>query len=411
MSESEPDPLTFEFGPTDDGALSADARGVLAAFVPPAENEQPVVAFAADPRNRLAGSLDELAPDIVQWLRRAVGPRVEEAIWTRIDNYGRFNRALINWQAEPLTVLFPRFDDGVSVDAFFKTAGATGEAAVELLSAVLEAPRPTEALPTEAEFLDAIEAHTNLPAPGVIFQKLEVAAQDGDAKQIAAVVQPDPVISASLVNAANAARFAGTGKTGSVPQAVVRLGTSFVRRVVFVAEMMARYQKGACRAFDYRGFWMNAIANGACSRALLEEFDLPERYGDDMFMAGLISGIGWLATAETYPDLMARYLERCHVDGKEADPITKARAYNEIFPCPLKLVSERYLERFEFPDRIRQAIVGRDEEFRDWYDCLARGVRVANSLSPFICNMVPTTIPAPPACREEWERWRTMAQA
>jgi hypothetical protein len=106
--------------------------------------------------------------------------------------------------------------------------------------------------------------------------------------------------------------------------------------------------------------------------------------------------------AETFPALMERYLERC----QEADPITKARAQREIFPCEIPKVSERYLQRFEFPEVVHAAVAGRTDVDRQWYDVLARAIRVAQGMQPFNCLAIPTTIPVPDACREEWQRWQ-----
>lgn len=44
-------------------------------------------------------------------------------------------------------------------------------------------------------------------------QLVEAAAAEGDARQMASVIQTDPVIAASLINSANAARFANAGKS------------------------------------------------------------------------------------------------------------------------------------------------------------------------------------------------------
>jgi HD-like signal output (HDOD) protein len=211
------------------------------------------------------------------------------------------------------------------------------------------------------------------------------------------------VLSLSLINSANAARFAASGKTASVPQAVIRLGTGFVRRVVFVAEMMGRYQRGACPTFDYGHFWMNSIASGAAMKALMPNYDIAEKFADDAFTTGLVAGIGWLAIAETFPGLMTAYVERC----RGADPVTKARAQREIFPCAIRQVSERYLERYSFPRHVQHAVGGKTDEGRSWYDCLAQAMRVAQALEPFECIAVPTTIPVPDACRVEWERWKS----
>ncbi len=396
------EPRTFEIAVSADGTAAA-GFGVLAAFVPATAGQSAVIAMGCDPRHDPGRTIQELAPAVVDYLSSELGKGVDAAIWVVIDNYGRFNEALpTKVGAGQTAVEFERFSSGVSIDAFYKDVGAPGEAAIELLSAVIEGPSRDATTPSMAEFLDAVEAHGSLPAPGVIFQKVSVAAEEGDARLVANAIQPDPVISASMINYANAARFAAGGKTASVPQAVNRLGTQFVKRVVFVAEMMARYQKGHCKAFDYRGFWLSALATGAAMRALLPEYDLPEQRADEAFTTGLVAGIGWLAVAETFPALMERYLERC----QNADPITKARAQREIFPCEIPKVSERYLQRFEFPEVVYAAVAGRTDADRQWYDVLARAIRVAQGMQPFICLAIPTTIPVPEACREEWQRWQ-----
>ncbi|MDP1526868.1 MAG: HDOD domain-containing protein [Rhodocyclaceae bacterium] len=398
------EPRTFEIAVEADGTATA-GFGVLAAFVPASAGQSAVIAMGCDPRHDPGRTIQELAPAVIGYLLAELGDAADIATWTIIDNYGRFSEAIpkkVGAGGTAAVVEFERFGSGISIDAFYKDVGAPAEAAIELLSAVIEGPSRDATTPTMAEFLDAVEAHGSLPAPGVIYQKVSVAAEDGDARHVAEAIQPDPVISASMINYANAARFASGGKTASVPQAVNRLGTTFVKRVVFVAEMMARYQKGHCKAFDYRGFWLNALATGAAMRALLPEYDLPERRADEAFTTGLVAGIGWLAVAETFPALMARYLERC----QEADPITKARAQREIFPCEISKVSERYLQRFEFPEVVHAAVAGRTDVDRQWYDVLARAIRVAQGMQPFTCLAIPTTIPVPEACREEWQRWQ-----
>lgn len=403
------EPRTFEIEVRPDGT-AAPGHGVLAAFVPATDALPSVVAMGCDPRHDPGQPIDRLAPAAIAWLRRQLGSVAVDTRWAVIDNYGRFNEAMPDWEkvgagataetAPP--VVFERFAGGISIDAFYQDVGAAGEAAIELLSAVIERPSQSPDTPSIREFLDAVEAHGSLPAPGMIFRKVAAAAEEGDARAMAQAIQPDPVISASLINAANAARFITAGKTASVPQAVTRLGTSFVSRVVFVAEMMARYQQGACPNFDYRGYWMNAIATGAAMRALIEEYEIPARMADDAFTTGLVAGIGWLAVAETFPALMTRYLERC----KDADPVTKARAQREVFPCEIYRVSERYLQRFEFPEIIHAAVAGRTDVDRKWYDVLARAIRVAQGLSAFNCLAIPTTIPVPKICHEEWRHWQ-----
>ena len=396
------EPRTFELSVDGDGNAGA-GHGLLAAYVPASDHSPPVSLLACDPRHEPGKSINELAPAMMAYLQARIDEDSPHWRWTIIDSIGRFTAAVPTWRpgANP-DVDFASFPGGLTIDAFFSETGAGGEAAMELLSAMVETPSLSDQTPSERAFLEAVEVHGNLPAPGVIFQKVDAAVAEGDARLIASAIQPDPALSLSLISSANAARFAAAGKTASVPQAVIRLGTGFVRRVVFVAEMMGRYQRGACPTFDYRQFWMNSIASGASMKGLMPNYGIPEKFADDAFTVGLVAGIGWLAIAETFPGLMAAYVARC----RGADPITKSRAQREIFPCAIRLVSERYLERYSFPKTVLQAIAGASGEDRRWYDCLAQAMRVAQSLAPFDCIAVPTTIPVPDACREEWERWK-----
>lgn len=392
--------------------LSADAtvapgEGFVAAFVPAADHYPPVVAVGGDPRHDTGLAIQDAAPPLLGYLFNLL-ERQPGIRWAVLDNWGRFFEALPKWPGIPgeglPAVELKRFPASLGVDGFLKELGGAAEAALEMLSAVVEATPPVAVTPPMREFLEAIEAHGNLPAPGALFQKMEAAAIKGDVKAAAAAIQADPVISATLINYGNAATFASARKTASVPEAVQRLGMAFVRRVVFVAEMMARYRKGACPAFDYQAYWRNAVATGAAMRGLMGRFGISERQADEAFTAGLVSGIGWLALAETYPLLVGQYLERVG----EADPITKARVQMEIFPCPIRRVSEMFLGRYAFPEAVKAAVAGSGVEHRAWYDCLAAAVRVAQALAPFACLAVPATAQVPESCAEEWRRWQAL---
>ena len=387
----------------DSDGNASEGCGILAAYVPASDHSPAVSLLACDPQHEPGKSINELAPAVMAYMRARIDDDSPLWRWTIIDSIGRFTHAVPNWRTGANPDLdFESFPRGLTIDAFFSDTGAGGETAMELLSAMVETPSLSDQTPSEREFLEAVEVHGNLPAPGSIFQKVDAAVADGDARLIASAIQPDPALSLSLISSANAARFAAAGKTASVPQAVMRLGTGFVRRVVFVAEMMGRYQHGACPTFDYRQFWMNSIASGASMKALMPSYEIHENFADDAFTIGLVAGIGWLAIAETFPGLMTAYVARC----RGADPIGKSRAQREIFPCAIRSVSERYLERYSFPKTVLQAIAGNTGGDRRWYDCLAQAMRVAQPLAPFECIAVPTTIPVPDACREEWDRWK-----
>jgi HD-like signal output (HDOD) protein len=394
-------PVTFELTVGLDGNARS-GQGVLAAYVPASDFGVPVCLLSTDPRHEPETGIEEITPPLLAHIRDSIDDSEPLWCWCIIDSRGCFREALPKWQPHGFpTVSFQSFAGGFNIDAFLGVTGPAGEAAMELLSKMLDIPATDSDSPSEREFLEKVEVHGNLPAPGNIFRKVDAAVAKGDVRLVAAAIQPDPVLSLSLINSANAARFANAGRTASVPESVMRLGTSFVRRIVFVAEMMGRYQSGACSTFDYRKFWLNSLASAAAMRALMPDYGIPDQFADDAFTTGLVGGIGWLAVAETFPSLMKAYVARC----KDADPITKARAQRELFPCPVRKVSERYLERYAFPALVLQAVAGDVSGGRAWYDCLAQAVRVAQALEPFECIATPTNIPVPDACRTEWESW------
>lgn len=400
-------PAVFELAVGPQGGAATTGHGILAAFVPANAGFPPLVVAGCDPRHDPGQPIESLAGTAFAHINRALR-QPADLRWVVVDKWGRFFEAIPHWAADPgmaPLLEFKRFPGGAGVDAFIREMGVVGETALEMLSTVVDGSAP-EAVPASArQFLEAIELHGNLPAPGALFQAVSTAAVAGDVNAAAKALQTDPMISASLLNYANAAAYAGAGRTASVMEAVQRLGMNQVRRVVFVAEMMARYRKGTCPEFDYRAYWHNAVATGAAMRGLMERFEIPARLADEGFTAGLLSGIGWLAIAETFPRLMAEYLRQA----RGQQPTAKAHLQKEVFPAPVAEVTGTYLARFDFPDTINAAITGAQTGDRwAWFDCLASATRVAQSLAPLECLAIPTGIPVPEPCREEWRRWQPM---
>jgi HD-like signal output (HDOD) protein len=398
-------PAVFELAITESG-IAEPGRGILAAFIPASEDFPSLVVAGCDPRYDPGKPIESLAGPAFAWIDAALG-KPAGLRWVIVDNYGRFFEAssqATNGGLMPL-LQFKRFPGGVGVDAFTKELGVVGEAALELLSKVVEGSFVETTPETARQFLEAVELHGNLPAPGALFQTVSAASVAGDINVAAKAIQTDPVIAATLINYANAAAYASAGRTASVADALQRLGLNQARRIVFVAEMMARYQRGACAGFDYRAYWHNAVATGAAMRCLMDTFGIATRLADDAFTAGLLSGVGWLAVAETFPSLMADYCRR--VRGQE--PTDKTRLQRELFPAPLAEVTATYLARFDFPDTVKAAIRRTPtQEGWAWFDCLASAVRVAQALSPFEALAIPTNLAVPDNCREEWSRWRAL---
>lgn len=171
-------------------------------------------------------------------------------------------------------------------------------------------------------FLDPIEAADDLPALSGVLAELirSLDSVDSTVPEIAAIIRQDPVITAQVLRAANAAAYAGYGPVASVHQALLRLGIVRVRRIAILASLYA--------AVPFRGrhikldmFWRHAIGVAHLSETLAEQLGL-EEVTETAFLAGLLHDIALLALQSHFAaDFVAarHHAERERVSLPEAE--------------------------------------------------------------------------------------------
>jgi HD-like signal output (HDOD) protein len=135
----------------------------------------------------------------------------------------------------------------------------------------------------------------DLPSMPEVALKISRAVQseDSDFRQIAAIVQADPVISARIVQVANSAMYAGVSRVESVQNAITRIGLQTTRAIVMTVVLKNLFSpESPVIRKRMRTYYEHSIRVGAISHALaarLQDFD-PEQ----AFLAGLIHDIGVL---------------------------------------------------------------------------------------------------------------------
>jgi hypothetical protein len=185
-------PVTFELTVGLDGNARS-GQGVLAAYVPASDFGVPVCLLSNDPRHEPETGIEEITPPLLAHIRDSIDDSEPLWCWCIIDSRGCFREALPKWQPHGFpTVSFQSFAGGFNIDAFLGVTGPAGEAAMELLSKMLDIPATDSDSPSEREFLEKVEVHGNLPAPGNIFRKVDAAVAKGDVRLVAAAIQPDP---------------------------------------------------------------------------------------------------------------------------------------------------------------------------------------------------------------------------
>lgn len=160
-----------------------------------------------------------------------------------------------------------------------------------------------------------IMASGELPTPRGVALDLMRVTRDPDVglADVARLVKMDPALTAFVIRAANAARFAGKRKVADVPQAVTRLGINMVRVYAIAVSMMHSYRQGQCAGFDYDGFWARSLFAGIVMSELAERGG--GLHGEEAFALGLLCQIGQLTFATAIPDDYGLLLQRARERG------------------------------------------------------------------------------------------------
>lgn len=150
--------------------------------------------------------------------------------------------------------------------------------------------------------LEQLKAMGELPSPrGVALAVLRLLDEQDDVSlaELARLLGGDPACVGRLVKAANGIIAPGRRPIASVQEALLVLGIPAVRAMVVGFSLLADYRKGACRDFDYNGFWSFSLVMALSMQCFAQR----TRIGapDELFCLGLLARVGELALATVHP--------------------------------------------------------------------------------------------------------------
>ena len=165
--------------------------------------------------------------------------------------------------------------------------------------------------------VEQLKLSSQLPSPrGVALAILELfRRENATLGEIARVVQTDPALSGRLIKLANTASHIARPVV-SVKEAVVRQGIATVHHLALGFSLVDQYREGACKAFDYSGYWSHSLLMALSMQALGTRVHVAA--ADELFVCGLLAQVGKLALATAYPDEYNRVLTAKHADPAQA---------------------------------------------------------------------------------------------
>jgi signal transduction histidine kinase/HD-like signal output (HDOD) protein len=197
-----------------------------------------------------------------------------------------------------------------------------------------------------------LKATNQLPSPtGVALSILRLTESDkATTAEIARVLQTDPALSGRILKLANTPSAGRTYPVSSVREAVTYLGSRMVRNVALGFSLVSQCGQGACRDFDYGGFWSRSLAMGLAAQAVANRAG--RSAPGEAFTCGLLAQVGRLALASLYPDAYGQVLARAGDGG----PAALCRLEAEQFATDHNELSAALLDDWGLPEVCVEAV-------------------------------------------------------
>ncbi len=194
---------------------------------------------------------------------------------------------------------------------------------------------------------------TDLPSLPDVVYRIENTANDPNcgARDIAAVIETDPPMSARILRLANSAYYRSSGvEIGSIAQAVARLGLKEVRKVCLAIAAMRIFVRSS-QHIDHRRFWHHSLTVAAATRTVAKRMHGVRIDPDEAYIAGLLHEVGSLVFDQYFTNLYA-------IVHKEAERAQRAvhLVENEYLQLNHGDVGAELLTRWQLPARLVEAV-------------------------------------------------------
>jgi HD-like signal output (HDOD) protein len=145
--------------------------------------------------------------------------------------------------------------------------------------------------------------------------------EDLSLKDLSETINQDPGLSAKVLGLANSAYFGQSQPVLSVEDAIIRvLGLNMVKSLAFSIAVSGVFDTTRCPGFDLRTYWFDSLTLAVLSRQVGVAMAIDRRPNlDAVYLAGLLSNIGVLVLAHSFPEAFAEVLSKRNQSNKPPD--------------------------------------------------------------------------------------------
>ncbi|MEZ4502616.1 MAG: HDOD domain-containing protein [Dehalococcoidia bacterium] len=192
-----------------------------------------------------------------------------------------------------------------------------------------------------------------LPAAHARALALLMERDVGLAEVVAAIIEPDPGLTAAVLRAANSAESAPVDRITRAGDAIVRLGARTARALVIASMLRGRMERLSTAKLDLEELWRHLIGVG-----LIADASLSVARGDarvPAFTAGLLHDVGRIALAASQPPHYAR-IARLVREGRDA-----REAERHVLGVDHEQFGAEVAAHWGLPSEIAEAVTGHHE--------------------------------------------------
>ena len=141
-----------------------------------------------------------------------------------------------------------------------------------------------------------------LPAmPQILIKLIEhLQADDAGMPELAALIAKDAGMTSKILSVANSSAYHRNGRTVSLEQSLVSLGTDMIKTLVISESVFQTFNSFPhSGSTDLRVFWKNSLTTAVIARDIAKQMDYA--HVEEAYLAGLLHNVGRLALLATAP--------------------------------------------------------------------------------------------------------------
>ena len=188
----------------------------------------------------------------------------------------------------------------------------------------------------------------------VISKVITLAVEEGDARQMAGIIEKDAALSAKILRVVNSPFFGLSRNISTLSRAVAILGLKVVKNLVLSLSLLKTFSGKNKEGFDFDLFWEHSITVAAGARLISEKSGYKDP--EEGFIAGLLHDIGILIFASLEPREYKKVLDEVAERTKQNREYSITEMENRIMGITHPEIGGWLMRKWNLPEVLELAV-------------------------------------------------------